>query len=222
MAHFRFLFLPLTFLLFSACAAHTNLEPTGKGNLDASLSIGGPVVSAFGTKVPVPYAAAGANYGVSDRLDVSGNLHLLPIAYGIVGMDIGATWYPVLNRGFVPTVGIQPGFLVFSSLKSDVGERIKAYPLLSGSLSWHVGRGLVYTGFDAAVPFSSADYDENSPSAIFSPFWGYRWTLGRKTYLLTELKWHAANVRSDMLAVEYLDVNGYGAITTLFSIVRSF
>ena len=222
MTHTRSLVIVLFAASLSACAAHTNLEPTGKGNLAAAVSIGGPVVTAFGAKLPVPYATAGANYGVTDRLDVNGNFHLLPLAYNMVGMDIGATWYPVINRGFVPTAGIQPGLLVLSSLKSDVSERIKAYPMLSGSLSWHAGQGLLYTGFNAAIPFSSADYDDESPSAMFSPFGGYRWKLGARTYLLTELKWHASNVRIDMLAVEYLNLNSHGAITTLFSLVRSF
>ncbi|MFC1608468.1 hypothetical protein ACFL47_10915 [Candidatus Latescibacterota bacterium] len=209
-------------VLFAACAAHSNLEPVGKGSFDLSLSVGGPVVSAFGTKVPIPYATAGTNYGLTDRWNINGNFHLLPFAFQVAGIDLGATWFPVLNRGAVPTVGIQPGLLIFSSFKSGVDQRFRAYPMMSGSLAWQVGQGLFYTGFDSVLPLSSPDYDDESPSVIFSPFLGYHWRLGSRTYLLTELKWQAANVENGELAIQYMGIGDRGAVTPLVSIVRNF
>ena len=54
---FNFIYCLLT-ILFSAfmigCAAHTNLTPVGKGNVDASISLGGPFIPVAEIKIPIP------------------------------------------------------------------------------------------------------------------------------------------------------------------------
>ncbi|MDZ7261094.1 MAG: hypothetical protein ONB05_03115 [candidate division KSB1 bacterium] len=217
-------FILLFAALFLTCAAHTNLEPVGRGHVNGNVSIGGPIVAAFGTRIPIPYGTIGINYGLRDRVNLNGNLHLLPLAYSVIGTDLGVTWFPVINKGAVPTLGIQPRLLALASVKKDVAsrDRLRIYPLVSSSAAWPLGKGLMYTGFDLTIPISSPDYDDEASSTILSPFIGYRWHLGRRTRLLTEIKWHGANIRSDQLAVEYLPIAGHGAITTLFSIERSF
>ena len=212
----------LSILLFWGCAAHTNLHPVGKGNKTAHFSIGGPIVKAFGTSIPVPYATVGLDKGLTRTMDINSHLHLLSLVYQVAGLDIGATWFPVLNDGLVPTLGFQPGLLVYSSLKSDVESRFRIYPTFSGSAAWRVGSGLVYSGFDMVAPFSDMDYDENASNIIFSPFLGYKWKLGTRYFLYTELKWNGANIESHQLAPDYLPISNYGAVSTLFSIERSF
>ncbi|MBN2414014.1 hypothetical protein JXQ31_20230 [candidate division KSB1 bacterium] len=209
-------------LALAGCAAHTNLQPVGKNNIDANLSIGGPVIKAFGARIPIPYATGGVNYGIRDNFDLNGNLHLLPAAYKLFGCDFGATWFPVLNNFSKPTIGLQARLLTMASLKADVDSRFRFYPSFSASSAWKMGGGLFYTGADITVPVTSPDYDDDAVSVIFSPFFGYRWNLGSHTRLLTEIKWNGANIQTHQLAVEYLPVANYGAITTLFSIERSF
>ena len=222
MKTFISLIMCLAALLFFQCAAHTNLEPVGNGNLAVDASIGGPIVKAFGTKIPVPYLTTGVNYGLKDNLDFTGNLHILSLPYQIFGMEPGITWYPVLQKGKIPTIGINPHALILMSLKSDVGERIKCYPVLSGSAAWQMKNGLFYTGMDLTYRLSDLDYNKDESPAIVSPFFGYQWKLGARTRMNTELKWHAANLQTDQLAVEYLGIGSHGAISTLFSIQRSF
>jgi hypothetical protein len=212
----------LSLIIFISCAAHTNLEPKGKGNFSANFSIGGPIVKAFGTRIPVPYATTGFNYGLNDRIDLNGNLHLLSLFYKIFGFDFGTTLYPKLNAGNTPMIGIQPHLLTLFSLKSNVNERLRIYPIISNSFAWNYKKGLIYLGSDITIPFSLSDYDNDAAVAIFSPFLGYRWNLGKNLYLFTEIKFHGANVRSDQLAVEYVHIINHGAISTLFSLQRSF
>ena len=167
--------LPLIILI--GCAAHNDLEPIGKGNLSANFSIGGPIVKAFGTNIPIPYATVGANYGLNNKFDLNGNLHLLSIPYKIFGFDFGSTWYPSINNGKIPTIGIQPRLLTLISMKSNVNERLKIYPIISNSAAWHINKGLIYIGTDLTILLSSLDYDEDAPNVILSPFWGYRWRI---------------------------------------------
>jgi len=149
-------------------------------------------------------------------------LHLFSLGYKIAGFDFGAAWFPHLNDGIFPTVSVQARLLVFAGLKSDVPSRFRAYPVITNTAAWKVGKNKLYTGYDLVIPLTKPDYDSEAASAILSPFVGYRWQVGERTRLITELKWQGANIRSDQLAVEYVPVGGRGAVTTLFSVERSF
>lgn len=218
----RFSFVVSVVALCWGCAAHTNLTPVGSGQLKANLSVGGPIVEAFDTHIPVPYSTAGVDYGLTARLDLNCNLHLLPFAYRLAAADVGLTWFPVLIKARWPTLGIQPGVFVLASLKKGMSEYFRLYPLVSSSAAWRLGSGMVYSGFNIVLPFSKADYDEEAASFIFSPFIGYRWRLGARMALFTEIKLHGANIRSDQLVPGYSAIGKHGAISTLFAFQRSF
>ncbi|HEX2869320.1 MAG TPA: hypothetical protein VHO03_19915 [Ignavibacteriales bacterium] len=209
-------------LLFAGCAAHTNIEPLGRGNMNANLSLGGPVVAAFNTHIPIPYATLGAAYGLKDDINIDASFHLTSLPYRILGMDLGAAYFPVVNNGFIPTVGIHPGVLAFFSMKPDVESRMRLYPSGSASAAWHLGSDMVYSGFDYTLPLTTPDYDTDAPRFVLSPFLGYRTDLGKDFRLTTELKWQGANVRTNQLAADYTKLGGHGAVAILFVIERSF
>lgn len=209
-------------LLLSGCAAHTRLEPLPAGKLSPHASVGGPVVAAFGTRVPVPYLTAGADYGLASRLSLSGNAHLLALAYGIAGLDGALVWFPWEGSGYRPTVGVEARFMAFASLRGQVDGRFIAYPVFSTSASWRLGSGLLYAGAHLAGPLPRPQYDPSPERFMWSPFLGYRWALGERYALLTELKWHGVNIRSDQLAVSYLHPAGRGALTPMVAIARRF
>ena len=208
--------------ILTGCAAHSTLEPVGKHNLNANLSIGGPFISAFDTRIPIPYVTTGFNYGVSDKTNLCGNLHLMPLAYKIAGSDFGAAYFPLKNDGFIPTWGIQARMLFLASLKSDVPERFKMYPVISSSAAWNFGKGKIYTGCDLSFLVTSPDYNDEASNYAISPFAGYRWDFSQKCRLLFELKMQGVNIRTDRLAVEYIPIANHGAFTTLLALERSF
>jgi len=217
---------PLLFIaiVIGGCAAHSNIEPVRQGNLSGNVCIGGPIVNVSDTYFPIPIVTAGANYGLTKRIDLNGELNLLSLVYSIAGLDAGITWYPIAGDGAVPTwsLGIQPHIMALVSLKPDVGDRFRAYPMLSASFARIWCCGAVYTGFDLTIPISQSDYDDESPNFIWSPFIGYEWILTEDLRVFTEIKWEGANVRSNQLAADYLGISKYGAITPLFSIEKGF
>lgn len=213
---------PALALLLAACAAHTNLTPLGPGTTSPHLSFGGPIVEAFGTGMPIPYLAAGVDYGATSTLNVGFNAHLLPLAYGIVGGDVSAAWFPVASGDSGLNVGLEARLLAFASLKNGVAKRLFSYPVVSASVAGPVGSGLGYAGADLAFPAERPAFDPDASRQMLSPFVGYRWRLGARHALLTEVKWHGANVRADQLAVSYLHPGGHGALTTLVALVRRF
>jgi hypothetical protein len=219
---FRYFCLLICIGALFGCSAHSNLTPVGKGNLDVAVSLGGPFIPIAETKIPTPYLSIGANYGISENMNMDANLHITSLFYQISGLDFGATWFPSLNEGFIPTWGIQPRLFVLTSFKSDVKDRFRIYPLVSSSSAWQLGDGLIYLGFDFVFPLTQPDYDKESVDLIFSPFTGYRWELGKNMRLISELKWLGANVKSDQLAVEYIKIGGYGAFSIMLSIEKNF
>jgi len=75
---------------------------------------------------------------------------------------------------------------------------------------------------DFIVPLTKPDFDDEAEEIIFSPFLGYRWELGNKLRLLSELKWHGANIQGNQLAVEYITIGGYGAVSLMLTLERRF
>ena len=208
--------------VIAGCAAHTAIEPVGEGRLRGNAGLGGPIVAAFGTHVPIPYLYVGGDYGLSDRLDLDGGLHLLSLAYGVAGLDLGATWYPLINDGPLPTLGVGGRMTLFASVKSGVDDRFRLLPSLTSSAAWEAGPGKVYAGFDLAIPLTRPAYDTAAAPLIFSPLAGYRWDLGSRSHLFVELKWQGANVRTDQLAAEYVHPGGHGAITPFVAYAWDF
>jgi hypothetical protein len=209
-------------LFTHGCAVHKSLMPLGSGNIEADISLGGPFIPLIEPKIPTPYASAGINYGLSERVNVEGNLHITSLFYKVAGIEAGAAYFPLLNEGLIPAVGIQPRLLFYSSLKSDIDSRFRLYPLISGTAAWEWGSGIIYTGIDFVAPLTKPDYNDDTPGIILSPFAGYKWNLGSDYSLFSELKWQGANVKSDMVSVEYININKYGAVSLLFSISRRF
>lgn len=204
------------------CAAHTSLAPVGQGRLVPHVGIGGPLVEAFDTHIPVPYLLVGADYGLRPDVNLNTAVHLLPLAYGVAGLDGGIVWFPIDNDGWRPTIGVGPRLFAFASTKTDMDERFLVYPAVSASAAWAGGPGVFYTGADAAVPLDEPAYDDEARPILLSPFVGYRWNVGRRHALLTEVKWHGANVRTDQVVTGYTALGQHGAVTPLLALQRRF
>lgn len=207
----------LGIILLTSCAAHNALEPVGKGRTVVRGGVGGPIVAAFGTNVPVPYAVVGIQRGVSDRVNVTADLHLTPIFYQMAGGEFGAVFFFASPQSRW-TIGLGGRLLALGSFKVRVEERLRLYPILSASSARTGMRNTPYAGVDWTLLPHQPDYDEEPGRVIASPFFGVRWNVGHGYRLSTELKWHGANIRSDQTAVEYVQIGRSGAIATLFSL----
>lgn len=210
-----------TFLIIG-CGAHTNLTPIGEGNIDANISLGGPVITINKIRTPAPYLTIGGKYGLSDVMNVDANLHVTSLFYKVAGLEFGAAWFPLSYKNSFFILALNPRILLLESLKENVGDRLRIYPLLSGSAAWTLGGGLIYVGSDLVFPLTQPDYNKNSPRLIASIFTGYRWQISDTFGFVSELKWLGANIPSNQVAVEYINIAKYGAVSLLFSIEKRF
>jgi hypothetical protein len=217
----------MRYLLFAilvvttACATHTGLEPLGKGQVHGHASIGGPIVAAFDTHIAIPYLTAGADVGMGEQWNVSGRLHILPIAYGIVGGEVGATWFP-LHRPEGLTIGLDGRLLAFTNVKPEAEGRFMAYPVVTTTAQHPLGRGDAYAGLNLAIPTPAPDFDPDAALVIASPFIGYRFPVSARWAVQAEVKWHGLNIDTQTTAVDYTNPGGNGAITPLIGFSRRF
>jgi hypothetical protein len=205
-------------LVMVGCTAFNGFEPIGKEKSSVSSGFGGPLIGFAGMTIPVPYLYGGYKYGLSDNINVFGYLHITPLFYKISGLDCGFSYFPMINDGLIPTIGITPQLLAFSSLKSDVDERFRAYPQLSVSFAWKLYNGTIYTGLTNTFQFSKPLYDNEAKQWIMSPFVGYKWKLGNSLKMLTEIKLNGINVQSNQVSVEYVKIGTHGALSTLVTL----
>lgn len=209
-------------ILIIGCATHTNIEPVGKGKSRVEINLGGPIVSAFKAYIPIPYLSAGLNHGLTENLDINGGIHIMPLFYKVAGLELGGTWFPVINQGYIPTIGIDLKALFFSSLKSGINDRFRLYPVLSPSFAWKMPGGMIYCGSHITVPFSKVSFDAENPGYILSPFLGFRWNVSDNYKFFTEVKWHGVNFETYQLATEYVHPANYGALGVFLTLERNF
>jgi hypothetical protein len=186
----------------ASCAAQSALRPAGKGNLAVSASVGGPIIDNIkvaGVPIPLPVTVVGARYGVDDKLDVHGSLHV-PVLR-LFGADAGATYHFLEQDGARPHVSAG-GKLYFMSDFADSRVFLEA----SSNASWKVAPFLFYTGLTAFV--------EPLPTFVFHGVvhGGAEWRPLDWFGLQLELQWISPWINQSYAVVGYQAPGGWGAI----------
>jgi len=204
------------------CAAHNAIEPIGHKKKATYVSFGGPIVKAFGTRIPLPHIVTGIRYGLRNNLDLDANLNLFTFAYGISMFEFAGTWYPLLRKGWTPTLGLDTRLITLLNFKNDVQDRFRAYPILTPSLAWNLGNGLFYTGSNITVPVSDMDFDNEISAFRLSPFLGYAWQWKPNLRLFAEIKMHGINIETHQVSIDFIKINNHGAFTPLIAMEWDF
>lgn len=189
----------------SGCGVTQAVRPIGRGGLRAELSLGGPLFDNVGVAIPVPHALVGARYGVLDRLDVHARWNAMLVAFGLFGMDAGASGLILEQHGFFPAIGGG----VLATLVTD-GRDANVFPEFTLSVSWDVYRGsLVY--------FGMTNFYEFAPRFRYHPalFVGGRWQATPRFGVALELKWIDFHEDSSFGPVGYVSPGNLGAFSVL-------
>ncbi len=190
--------------LVTGCAATLPVRVLPRGQSEWTASVGGPLIPHHVPTGIVPYVVVGRMWGRSDDVTMSADLHLLPAAFGVAGVDVGLARRLVAARGARPEITGQAQLYAFAGTG---GARL--YPNLTGTASWEVTPGtLLYGGTAVTFQFTGPS------AAIASPLTGVQRDLGRRCVLQLEGKWMAANVdmHSGLLEGEN-SVSGHGGLS---------
>jgi hypothetical protein len=168
----------------TACTATQPVRVLPKGQSRWISSLGGPLLPHHAPTGFIPYTNVGVMWGRSDNVTVSANVHLLAAAFGVAGVDVGAT------RRLRAEAGAMPELTGQAQLYGFVGPGgARVYPNFTGTASWTAGpRTLLYGGSALTVRPSG------SIALVATPLAGIQRDVGTRFVLQLEGKWMAANI----------------------------
>ena len=190
--------------LLTACAATQPVRVLAGGESRWVASVGGPMLPHHVPTGILPYATVGRMWARSNDVTLTADLHLLPAAFGVAGIDAGVARRLRAASGRAPELTGQAQLYAFAG---NGGARV--YPNFTGNASWQVAAGtIVYAGAATTVQFTG-------PTAVIaSPLAGIQQDIGRRWVLQLEGKWMAADVdmRSGLLEGEN-SISGRGGLS---------
>jgi hypothetical protein len=195
----RALVLLLMIPFLAGCGVQMRTLPVGEHNLQMNASVGGPMIKAFGGTVPIPYAMAGATYGISNYFEVYGDLHVLAAMYKVAGFTPGITYFPLPRGSWVPSLGVDA--LMFS----DFAEQ-RIYPEFTIAMAHRtISLWTPYYGLHGTLQ------THREPHFIPSLFGGTAYHRGRASFY-AELDWLAFDRSNQFSPVNYSAAGKFGAL----------
>ncbi len=181
-------FRPAVFVSFvvlaTGCAAGYGARTSGKGNLEVSASVGGPMFENLGTPMPIPMAHVGGYYGLTEDLDVAVGAHVLAAVYGTLGGDLGAR-YQLWRRSDDAALAASAQVNVFAGTRD--GLRPRVFPEAGIHGQWPLGgRWFALGGIDA---LAQLDPPRGKPPIFAAPYLGAERRIGARSAIGLTLGW---------------------------------
>ncbi|MFI5297182.1 MAG: hypothetical protein ACHREM_03715 [Polyangiales bacterium] len=198
-------------LLSCACATTSLTEPVGAGRTRAQASMGGPIVVLGGAPLPIPVTSVGLAHGLSDAVDLHGDVHPTAAAFGVAGLDLGVAWHPLESRSLL-TIG-----LVGYGFSNGADAVILADPWIGTRArvaSWLALGGGVHAAFRVATSSSSLAQSHSFAPTLF----------GQVAFLLghvaieVEPRWYAFTTCGECAAPQYVSPFREGALGVVFGL----
>ena len=209
-------YIPLVALLGAACATTQAARPVGRGNTRISASLGGPLVQFGGAPVPLPITTVGVAHGVSDFVDVHGEVHPTAALFGIAGLSGGVALHPLSSHRGALTFGASLNAfgnpsdgVLFADLWVAGGGHAASWLWLGGGL--HNGLRLAGTG----------SINEQTPWAP-TVFGLASFLVSRRVALNVEARWYAVASCGGCVAPDYYPLGDRGALGVLLGVDYQF
>lgn len=215
--------LPLiVLLLFIAnCSPVRLVKPLKEGEKAIGANLGGPLINFGGAPIPIPYTAAFGAKGINDKTTAFASLHLTALSFGVLQTDIG------LCRQLWESKNKTTGFTVNPALQLALDRwewQFRCWPQLDLQ-AYHTfqNQSMVYAGFGNWFELNpNRPHGEKQSQFWFGlPHAGYRWGKQQWQYGL-EGKLVAPGVVNTPNVVDYIGVNGKGAVGIYFNVMRRF
>jgi hypothetical protein len=207
---------------FSACAPVRIITPINKGELQPSISLGGPMVKLFGTTIPLPLSSGSVAYGINDTYTLNNAMHFTSLAFGVIHLETSVSrniWQSECHRMGLST---SPGFY-FMIDRWDWNP--KFYPMLDINFYKQYGKRNNYAYLSLSSVFELAPtkaFNQEVDSRI-SPYISVGNTLnGKKLSYTLELKYMNFTQGNQNLTIKYLSPANTGALGLFFGISKKF
>jgi hypothetical protein len=163
----------LTCALATVACAPANLSRTlGAGNTELRAALGGPVFQNLGAPIPAPNLHLGGRVGLTDWMDLDGNLNLTATAFSLWAMDLAAN-FQLYRRPRGLAVATSARLFILGDL--DDAPAARALPEVGLHLGAPLTRWLsLYGGVTSAAQFRAP---EGKPPLFTTPFLGAEFLL---------------------------------------------
>jgi len=176
--------LSVVVILVSGCAATAPVRVLPKGTTDVVASLGGPIVVNTSPIGVIPYATVGLMHGISNDVTVHGSAHLTMAAFGVAGVDVGASARAWSQDGAIPEATLAARFMAMTDFGDWTTTRV--WPTTSATFSWGNDDCMLYTGGHTTLELVDG-------SVIASPFLGVQFAASSTLWFQVEGIWQAAN-----------------------------
>jgi hypothetical protein len=155
-------------LASTGCGMRNLARTIGRGRGELRATLGGPTLSAPGITFPIPSVRVGGRYGMTDWLDLDGDLTLDPLVLGVLAVDVGVVGqiYREREGGFALSASAHGYF--FFDLGDDVTTRV--YPELGIHAEYRFGDR--FTLFGGVVALAQFDPPLQKPPVFVAPYIG--------------------------------------------------
>lgn len=197
-------------LLLVGCGHMAKLRPTPRGQVAAELTLGGPFAKVSSLVIPLPLTTVGASVGVADHLDLSAHFHPTAAVFKIAGLDVGAAWQPLLQKGAIPAVTLAGRLYGFTNFVSG----FQPYLELGATGSYKLAeRFSPYLNVTTLI--------QTNAVPLLAVGAGVEVEFGRFA-LQAEFRWFSPNRNTYFNAVEWQSIGGLGAVGALLGVRYTF
>lgn len=149
----------------TGCGTLNGARPLEKGEHQVALTLGGPMVALGGAFIPLPNLVAEGRSGLPPLagrpLDLNYGLNLTGLAFGLVGLHVGASWLLWDQKGGIPALSVTERLYFYNNWLdlSDPAEQRGAALIdqLELTASWRVAHQLLYVGLGDYLDFAAPE-----------------------------------------------------------------
>jgi hypothetical protein len=197
-------------IVATGCGHATRVRPTPAGQLEASLEFGGPIGRVEGYPLPLPLATFGASYGITDRADAFVGVHLTPLLFGVVGLDLGGDFMPLMDQGPWPALNLTGRAYLFST-----GRTARPYLEVDATFSKRLAdRFVTFVSGQSMLQFSGGP-------PLFGLSAGEELVLDAWSIQL-EARWYEPGYDTVGVPTEWWSIGGTGSFGMMLGVRRRF
>ncbi|GAB5420648.1 MAG: hypothetical protein Crog3KO_12510 [Crocinitomicaceae bacterium] len=200
------------------CAPSRYVEPLEKDQWSVGGSVGGPMIGFNGVPIPAPLSSVEVGYGLDSNVTVFGALHTTSLLFGTGHIDLGATYRPLRQNGYLPNVSITG---TAQMAYSPSARAFNFWPMIDVNAYWNYGqrRNYFYVGVNNSFILRSGINlgRPNDQRILFSPQFGHVFKATENRYqLFAEVKLYAPYINSEDAFVPYTGILGTQGATGIF------
>jgi hypothetical protein len=208
-------------LLVAACSPVRQIRPLDKGESRVAVSAGGPITQVGKIYMPLPLLSVGYNYGLVERVDAEIGVHVTDMLYGIMKVDAGVNWRPLVPPLYSPGLIVSPKLFTMTDF-SPGGWRL--YPALGLTAYWDMKKyRYLYLGLDNWIEYHLTREDGNPQNNhwLIAPYIGT--SLGNKVWQFQiEARVYTPNLSNLGRPIKNIGMGKYGVIGVFLGVSRSF